>query len=157
MAATGALEPDSNRSFVEINWYPPAKTLREFGIAAGCLLPLLGWLFLGRGNPFHWPAVSQNIESCLIGIGLLAAGFGLVSPQLLRWPFVVLCLLAFPIGLVVGFLLLAGVYFLVFTPVALVFRLQKRDALALEIEPEKDTYWQPRKIRTDAASYFRQS
>jgi len=49
------------------------------------------------------------------------------------------------------------IYFGVFLPFGLVFRLLRRDALQLELDRDRDSYWEPKKQPTSAASYYRQS
>ena len=53
-------------------------------------------------------------------------------------------------------LILAAVYFLMFTPLALIFKLIGRDALQRRLDPRSNTYWQIRATRTDPAAYYRQ-
>jgi hypothetical protein len=48
------------------------------------------------------------------------------------------------------------IYYGVFTPVALAFRVVGRDALRLRPRPNLPTYWLPKPRAADAASYFRQ-
>jgi hypothetical protein len=59
--------------------------------------------------------------------------------------------------LVVGEVLLLVIYFLVFTPVAMLFRIIGRDALARKIDRGAATYWRAKESRADVESYFRQS
>jgi hypothetical protein len=59
--------------------------------------------------------------------------------------------------MVVGEVVLAAVYFGIFLPVGLIFRLMKRDALQLKRDPQQATYWQLKKQPSGAASYYRQS
>jgi hypothetical protein len=65
-------------------------------------------------------------------------------------------ILAFPIGWTVSNLVLVLVFFGLFTPVALVFRLLGRDALQRRFQPEQDTYWTARPETTEPVRYFRQ-
>jgi hypothetical protein len=48
------------------------------------------------------------------------------------------------------------IYYGVFTPVALAFRVVGRDALRLRPRPDLPTHWLPKPRVADAASYFRQ-
>ncbi|MHC4851649.1 MAG: SxtJ family membrane protein, partial [Planctomycetota bacterium] len=80
---------------------------------------------------------------------------GLIHPKLV-WPvFVLLMLIAVPIGYVVSAILLRLIYYLLFTPIALWFRLTGKDAMQRRFEPEADSYWTDRKDRRDPASYLR--
>jgi hypothetical protein len=58
--------------------------------------------------------------------------------------------------LVISFLILSGLYYLLLTPVSLVFRLLGRDALRRQFDPQADSYWIPHEMPKDKKSYFRQ-
>jgi hypothetical protein len=58
--------------------------------------------------------------------------------------------------LVVSSFILSGLYYLLLTPVSLVFRLLGRDALRRQFDPQADSYWVPRETPKDKRSYFRQ-
>jgi hypothetical protein len=66
-------------------------------------------------------------------------------------------LIAYPLGLVIGEVLMLSIYFLLFTPLALVFRVVGRDGLQRKINRDATTYWTEKKAPKDAESYFRQS
>ncbi len=51
---------------------------------------------------------------------------------------------------------MALLYYGLFTPVALIFRIMGRDALDRRFEPDAATYWTKRKPVTDRKQYFRQ-
>ncbi|MGQ0633601.1 MAG: SxtJ family membrane protein [Planctomycetaceae bacterium] len=132
---------------VEINWDPTDRQLRQFGLISLVALPLVGWLW--RANaPVLW---------LLAGIGVLLAGLGLLAPRWLKLPFLVLSVAAIPIGLVVGELALVLIYFAVFVPIGLVFRLIGRDALELRRDSNATSYWRPKAQPRGPASYYRQS
>jgi hypothetical protein len=54
-------------------------------------------------------------------------------------------------------MVLALLFFGVFTPVALLFKLIGRDVLARHQRPEVPTYWTAHPAVKDVRSYFRQS
>lgn len=85
--------------------------------------------------------------------GTLAA----IQPTWLKWVFVTASLITFPIGLVVGEVVMFSVFVLAFLPIALIFRWIGRDALQRKIDKDATTYWQKKSKPKDAASYFRQS
>jgi hypothetical protein len=134
---------------LEINWNPPDRQLRQFGVVAAVALPLFGWLCTatpGRGFLLSGLAIT----------GLTLAIVGMVRPRLLRPVFVTLCLIALPIGLVVNEIILLVLYGGVFTPMALVFRLTGRDALQRAFDRRAPTYWQPKVQPVTVRQYFRQ-
>lgn len=132
-------------ALAEINWHPADRQLRQFGCVALVALPLAGWLWSG----------SLGVTLMAAIVGLAMAGVGAVAPRWLRLPFLGLSLVALPIGLVVGELVLLAVFCLVFVPMGLYFRLVRRDALQRQFAPESQTYWEPKRQPTDVASYFR--
>jgi hypothetical protein len=142
---------------VEINWNPEDRILRQFGWLTLVALPCAGWMLMHRPNPLHLDARQQTILLILVGIGVAAAVVGMFRPRLLKWVFVGACLIALPIGMVVSEVMMLAIYFGVFLPVAVVFRLIGRDALERQIDRKRTTYWQPKEISGKADSYFRQS
>ncbi len=132
-------------SLIEINWSPTQKQLRQFGLLCLIVLPLLGWL---------WRANSNTVLT-LFAIAVVIAGLAYVQPRWVRPIFVGLILLAAPIGMVVGELAMLLIYFTIFLPISLAFRLVRRDALQLRIDRSASTYWQPKTEPKDISSYYR--
>lgn len=143
--------------FVEINWKPDERTLRQFGVLCLCFLPIVGWSFSGWPNPLHLSSTAMIVIGSFTIAGAVLAMVGFVFPRGLKWVFIGLSLAAMPIGMVVGEVLMASVFFGLFTPIALFFRLIGRDALERKLEPAAATYWRPKEQITDRKRYFRQS
>lgn len=74
----------------------------------------------------------------------------------LHWLYQAWMTLTFPLRWVVTHLFLAAVYFGVFTPLALLFRILGRDALQRRFQPAAPTYWQPKRLPGDMRQYLRQ-
>jgi hypothetical protein len=107
------------------------------------------WHEFGRG---------QHVAAAVLAILAVVLGpVGLVWPQRLRWGYVVWMMAAFPIGWVISHLVLAILFYGVFTPLALVFRLVGRDPLRRFPSHDGDSYWTPKPMPVDARSYLRQS
>jgi multisubunit Na+/H+ antiporter MnhG subunit len=157
MAETSALEPDVGHRFVKIDWNPPARQLRQFGWISLAAFPLLVWLFSGRPVVHGWTQPKVVALAAAFAVGSVFAVFGTVRPQWLRPAFVGMMIVGFPIGVVVGEVLFAVVFFVVITPVALYFKLIGRDALERRIDKNAETYWKPRKQPSGPESYLRQS
>lgn len=139
---------------VEFNWKPTDRQLREFGVGALVLLPLAGWLWTGR--PLSVDALNKPLLGGLALAGLALCVLGFTRPQAIKPVFLALSLAAFPIGLVVSEIVLALIYFGVFLPVALLFRLIGRDALSRRFDRAATTYWTPKRQPDDIGRYFRQ-
>ncbi len=134
---------------MEINWSPNEKTLKRFGlISLFAFVPVgaLAWWV------WHLPTLAIVLPIAGAAIWLLS----MIHPPTVRYVYVGMSLLGYPIGFVVSHVILAAVYFLMFTPLALIFKLVGRDVLQRRLDPQSNTYWQPRPTRTDPAAYYRQ-
>ncbi|NIN00913.1 MAG: hypothetical protein GTO24_23360 [candidate division Zixibacteria bacterium] len=108
------------------------KDLRKFAITLFCALGILGGLFL-------WRKGDLGFLFWCIGVMILLAG--LIRPGLLRpiqrgWMRAALL-----IGFFMTHLILALIYYLVFTPVGLVMRALGRDPLRLKFDQNAESYW----------------
>ena len=63
---------------------------------------------------------------------------------------------ALPIGFVVSHVVMAALFFGLFMPIGLLFRLLGRDSLHRKSDPDASTYWIRRKAVADVRRYFRQ-
>lgn len=132
----------------DISFDPPRKTLRQF--AALWLIffgAIAGWQYVqGRSVA----ALAAALAAVTIG------PLGLIRPQLVRFIYVTWMVLAFPIGWVVSRVILGLMFFTIFTPVALLFRLIGRDALHRRRLPARESYWEVKTLPTDMRRYLRQ-
>lgn len=134
----------------DIPFRPSSRTLRQF--AAWWIMffgGLAGWQWLLRGH--------AALALVFLGLAGTAGPLGFWRPALIRPLFVGWMCLAFPVGWLISHLVLACVYFGLFTPLALIFRVIGRDALALRPRLGQNTYWLPKTTPDDVRSYFRQS
>lgn len=132
---------------IEFNWQPTDRQLRQFGVICLFALPALAWLWGG----------GTTIVMTLALAGLLLAVAGMAVPTVLKPVFLALTIVATPIGMVIGELAMLAIYFAVFLPFGLVFRLAKRDSLQLRLDQDKESYWEAKKQPANIASYYRQS
>lgn len=114
-----------------------------------------------------WMAVAILLRGRALahGHGLLARACGvaaLCSPgafvfgwEGLRRFYVGACYAAYPLGWIVSHVLLAGIYYLLFTPVGGLLRLFNHDPLQRRFDRGAATYWQPRPPAPPAETYFR--
>ena len=131
---------------IEINRDPTDRQLRQFGGVCLLALPAIGWL---------WGTTTPTI-GVLAGIGLVVAAISFALPGVVRPLFIGVSLVTAPIGLVLGELALLIVYYGVFLPIGLLFRLTRRDALQLRQDRDAETYWQVKAPPKNTESYFRQ-
>jgi hypothetical protein len=125
------------------------RLLRQF--AALCLL-IFGGLSLVNLIVRH-RGTAAGIFAVLAAVGIA----GLVRPRAIRSVFFLTTTLTKPIGWAVSQLLLAGIFYLVFTPLAIVFRMMGRDPLSRGRRTDGATYWRKRTPPSDVRDYLYQS
>jgi len=147
-------------AIVEVNWKPGRGQLRAFGAAGAILLAAIAaWVFFRRalfGLSLGEPA-ARITAGALLAAAVLPAVLAAAAPRALRPLYVVLTALGLPIGFVMSYVFLGVVYFGLFTPIALIFRLVGRDALSRKFDREASTYWRPHRATKEIRRYFRQS
>jgi hypothetical protein len=133
----------------DIQFDPPLKVLRQF---AGLCLLIFGGLAL-------WEILKQGrmgYGGILAALALTIGPVGLVRPAWVRFIYVGWMVLAFPIGWTMSQVILATMFFGLFTPIAFAFRLLKRDTLHRRRRPELESCWQHKPPPPDLRSYFKQ-
>jgi hypothetical protein len=133
----------------DIQFDPPRKVLRQF---AGLWLVFFGgwalWEILGRGR--------TGFGGVLALLAVTIGPLGLIRPEWVRFIYVGWMVLAFPIGWTISQLILLAMFFGLFTPIGLTFRLLGRDTLRRARRPELESYWEPKPASTDLRRYFKQ-
>jgi hypothetical protein len=133
----------------DIPFRPPRKTLRQF---AGL------WIAFFGGNAL-WQALARGNSSLATVFGVLAltvGPVGLARPEWMRPIYVSWMVLAFPIGWTVSQAITAALFYGLFTPIGLVFRLIGRDPLRRARRPGLETYWSAKPAAADPRRYFQQ-
>ncbi len=137
-------------AIIEINWKPARSELRIFGFGLALFCAVIAvWLFLKGGH-------SAWITGLLFTFAVLAALVSVIVPERLRAVYWVLMVLAFPIGWVMSHAIFAVVFYFVFTPIGILFRLRGRDPMQRRFDPHAKTYWEPHKSKDSPEDYFRQ-
>lgn len=136
---------------MEINLRPPDPQVRSFG---RIWLPLFS---LGLGGMALWRGEAW------IGLPMWCAAVALVSIvcsfaalPFVRWVFVFLSLLVYPLAWVVQNLLLAATYFLIVFPLGWFIRRRGHDPLHLRPPPPGFSMWKKPDARRNVRGYFRQ-
>jgi Saxitoxin biosynthesis operon protein SxtJ len=133
----------------DIPFDPPRKTLRQF---AGLCLAIFGgmalWQALIKGN--------LTLALCLAALALTIGPLGLMRPEWVRFIFVGWIILTFPIGWTVSQVIVALMFFGLFTPLGLVFRIIGRDPLQRARPSGRESYWDPKPAPADLRRYFKQ-
>ena len=108
------------------------KELRKFGFTLSCALSILGGFVLWRKG---------EAGLLLWGIGIAVFLMGLIKPRSLGAIHKGWMKLAFLMGFFMTHLILALMYYLVFTPVALVMKTLGKDPLRLKHDRNAKSYW----------------
>lgn len=131
----------------EISLKPTDRQLRQFGGICVLAVPFITWLWTDNTNAVKWAAA----------IGAMLGVLGVVAPRILKPVFIGLTLLTIPIGIVVGELILLTIFFGLFFPMAILFRIMGRDALRRRRPGAATTFWLPRSQPSSVRRYYQQS
>jgi len=145
-------------ALIEIDWRPKPSTLRGFGLVGVVAFGLFGAAAFWRFYPLHWVSegTSAATATVLFALAGYCAVFAAVLPKALRPLYLALTVLTFPIGFVVGHVVAAIVFYVILTPVGLVFKLVGRDAMHRRFDPDAKSYWVKREPPANKRRYFRQ-
>jgi hypothetical protein len=133
----------------DISFDPPRKTLQQFGwLCLGCFGGMAIWQIMVKQ--------STELGLALAALAVILGSLGLSRPQSLRFIYVGWMVLAFPVGWTVSQVMLALMFFGLFTPFGLVFRLIGRDPLQRTRRLDRQSYWEAKPIPTDLKRYFKQ-
>ena len=125
------------------------RQLRQFSMACLAFFCVLGvWRWIKHED------MRGLIIFCTVGLTVGVAG--LWRPSTVGPLYHLAMAAAHPISLVVNRLVIAFLFFFLFTPLAWIFRQFQRDPLKLR-KPQGSSYWSPIRPQTDPKSYFRQS
>ncbi len=135
-------------ALIRINQNPTRTQLNVFGAAWLIFFGAWGGIAAAKGQ-----ATVAVVLWTLAGVIPLVGWF---IPRGLRLVYLALSYATYPIGFVVSHVVLALIYYLVFTPVGLIMRLCGYDPLTRRFEAQAASYWKPRPNPKPVASYFRQ-
>lgn len=131
---------------VQLNKEPTTRQLKQFGLISLLALPGVAWLWTQNATLVLW----------CTGIGGILAMIAFAAPKLLKPLFVLLTILAFPIGLVVSELVLIVVYCTALVPIGVLMRMIGKDVLNRRIDDQVTTYWVKCRRSGDVRRYYRQ-
>lgn len=115
------------------------------------------WLvFFGALAWFKGIRPHQGTVACVLGVLAVVIWLaGVLKPQSIRPLYSLLMAVATPIGWVISNLVLALVFYLVFTPLGWLFRWIGRDPLSLKLRDEP-TFWEPMPPADEVRRYYHQ-
>ena len=122
--------------------------LRQF---AGLWLVVFGGLAVWR----VWHGEVGPWTDVLAVAAIVVGGAGLAWPAAVRPIYKGWMIAAFPIGWTISKIVMAAMFYLVFTPVGIIFRLMGRDALRLR-RGRAESFWVPKTGPKSGDEYLRQ-
>jgi len=112
------------------------KELRKFGFQLGLGLNILGCIMFYRYKPhFIWFSI----------IGSFALALAIIRPALLVFIKKVLDLVILSIGRITNVVTLVTAFYLIFTPIAIILKLFRKDLLHQRIDKRAISYWTKRR------------
>lgn len=137
-------------ALVEINWNPDSKDLRNFGrigVIASVVIATL--LHLIKGLTIKWCFV-------IFFVGIAIFICSVISIKATKWIYLVLTSMAFPIGTVISFVVMAIFYYVLLMSVGIIFRLIGYDPMRRKFDPNAESYWVRHRPCDDIKYYFHQ-
>ena len=135
---------------IEINWNPSRKDLRIFGIGALVASTVISAvLYFFKGIELQWISI-------IVAVGFLTFLSSIISIKVTRIIYLGLSLVTLPIGWILSFIMLGTFYYLIVTPIGLIFRLTGRDPLSRKFASTAKSYWKKRKSPDTLDRYFHQ-
>jgi hypothetical protein len=128
---------------IKIDLKPDTKQLRSFGFIAlfgfSAMATMVLWKFTDWS--FHWSVI------LLLSLAVICPVLALTAPIANKPIYLTMMIVAIPIGFLVSAIVLRLIYYGMFTPIALWFRMKGRDAMDRELQPEAETYWKDHRDR----------
>ena len=123
------------------------KQIRQFGLLVGIVLVAVGCWQLYR-------QIYPIVRIVLWSIGGFLFVSGLLWPQILKPLYVLWMLLAHMLSWVNTRIILGVIFYLIFTPIALVMRIAQRDGLQKKINKNASSYWTQRTAPENIKEHF---
>ncbi len=136
-------------ALLDIRTNPTTRELRWFGV----LLLLVGWVV--GALAWWWTGSVTAPRAIWIAVATVTASYYAV-PAARRPIFVGWSYAASAIGWVLSYVLLAAIFYVVFTAVGMLMRVVGYDPLSRRIDRRAPSYWVAREPVDDVQRYFRQ-
>ena len=135
---------------VSLIFNPAEKRTQLLGVLLPALCAAIGWPvakgLLGK----------SDMAITIFSIGTCASLAALIFPAFARKLYLGWMLAALPIGWSISHALLAVLYYMVVTPIALIMRMLGHDPLNRRIDKTRESYWAQHPSSIESSRYFRQ-
>ena len=140
--------------FAEVNWNPDARARKKFAVSLIIGFPALAAVFLAIA--FLKTHALNHFSLWLGAIGLAVGMVLWLLPQIARpfymvWYFIACCM-----GIVIGNVLFALFFYLIFTPLGLLLRLRRDPPVSKGFDKSRKSYWREAEKSVDLKRYYRQ-
>ena len=143
--------------FKEIRWRPTRSGMIGFGKTMAIGFSVIGAIVYAADRFGSDPAADLFVPLVLAGCGLFVGLVSYIAPKLALPIYYIWHVAGATVGIVVSNLLLTLFYYLMLTPVALIYRAASgKDPLRLERRSERGTEWIDRKGPDSMAQYLKQ-
>ena len=129
-------------------WRPSNQRLRQFTI----MWTLFTLCLVIR---CCWPT-QRILPAALLGFGSILGVVVWYRPQVIRPMYVAWMIAVFPMGWAISHLLLAILFFGLFTPLGFLLRMRGRDTLGLKLQSRTGSYWTRKQGFIDKCQYLQQ-
>jgi len=140
--------------FRDVNWNPGPVEKRKFALSL-----IIGFPILAAILSVIFLIKTRTWAPFTLWLGLIGLGVGVVLwliPQISRPFYVFWYFLGCCVGIVVGNLIFAIIFYLLFTPLGLFRRVAIRGAMTKNFDRSKKSYWEPVAKVVDLKRYYRQ-
>lgn len=127
---------------------PTTRMLRQFAAAW-----LIFFLLLAANQIWRRGHVSLGYA---LGVVALIGIIGLIKPNAVRLLFIAASVAAFPIGWLVSHVALIVMFFGILTPMAIFWRIRRRDLLQLKPKKDQTSFWIVRDEQPAPERYLKQ-
>ena len=145
-------------SLTHTDWNPNKKKLRSFCFVFAIFCTLVAILYAYKNTDSNFRFISGKNSAIAIAIWAPAAFALIISctqPILIKPIYLLLTAITTPIGIIVNMILLCIIYFVFITPLAIFFKLFRRDALN-KTPTQNSSYWEDLPKNSTKESYFKQ-
>lgn len=140
---------------IELDLKPDTRKLRQFGLICLGGFGLIGLVVALKMGAFEEPG-KWTIPTVLWALALICPILSFLAPKGLTPIYLILTLIAFPIGIILSNVILILFFLLMITPIALWFRVIGRDELKIKKASPKSSYWIKFPAGRGPESYYRQ-
>jgi hypothetical protein len=135
-------------AFSEINLRPTKRDFVQFAL-------VIGVFGSAAGAIAHFGYKHTELAGVIWWATAAALGASVV-PGLNRALYIAWMGLGATLGMITGPIVMLAIYLVLFTPMALIFRLARRDAMHRTIERSAKSYWTPHARNTNVSRYYKQ-